>query len=103
MEDPRTVVNLFERHKIHIDPNRPPMTKAECVQLSQTTGGLKRSLRTIVNAAVVISKFEDRAEKPSDSGILVNASLKCLHQATNWLKATIDELESACRYAKEGK
>ena len=96
---------LFDRthYHVHLDPNRPPMTKMEVVGLSQTIGGLKRSKRTIENAAAVISKFEDRAEKPSDSGMLVNAGLKCLHQATYWLKETIDVLESARNYAKEGK
>ena len=96
---------LFDRTHIHIhlDPNRPPMTKKEVVELSQSIGGLKRSARTIVNAAASISKLEDRAEKKSDSGTLVNAGLKCLRQATYWLKETIDVLESARNYAKEGK
>ena len=96
---------LFDRTHIHIhlDPNRPPMTKQEVVDLSQSIGGLKRSMRTIENAAAVISKFEDRAEKPSDSGMLVNAGLKCLRHATYWLKVTIDVLESARNCAKEGK
>ena len=61
MIDPRTTVNLFERHKIHLDPNRPPMVKSEVNELSQTIGGIKRSMRTIENATTVISKFEDRA------------------------------------------
>lgn len=96
---------LFDRthYHVHLDPNRPPMTKSEVVELSQTIGGIKRSTKTIENAAAVISKFEDRAEKPSDSGMLVNAGLKCLHQATYWLKQTIEVLESARNYAKEGK
>ena len=96
---------LFDRTHIHIhlDPNRPPMTKKEVVELSQAIGGIKRSARTIKNATAFISKFEDRAEKKSDSGLLVDYGLKCLHTATYWLAQAIEVLESARNYAKEGK
>lgn len=107
MIDPCTTVNLFERHKIHLDPNRPPMTKSEVNELSNTIGGLKRSMRTIENATTVISKFEDRAAnwggKPSDSGTMINAGIKCLHTAKYWLVQALDVLECARKYAKEGK
>ena len=103
MEDPRTVVNLFERHKIHIDPNRPPMTKSECVTLSQMIGGLKRSARTIGNAQAVLKKFEDRSDKPSDSGLFINACLKDLAQVRYFMDRTIEILGDALRHAKEGK
>lgn len=103
MEDPRTTVNLFERHKIHLDPNRPPMTKSEVVELSQLIGGIKRSMRTIENATTCISKFEDRSDKPSDSGMMVNSGIKCLHTVKYWLVQAIDVLECARNYAKEGK
>lgn len=56
-------INLFERHRWHIDPNRPPMTLAEVATLSQTIGGLKRSKTTIANAKVTLSRYEDKAEK----------------------------------------
>lgn len=96
---------LFERRHVHIhlDPNRPPMTKKEVVELSQLIGGIKRSTRTIENATASILKFEDRADKPSDSGMLINAGLKCLYQAKYWLAQSIDVLNSARKYAKEGK
>lgn len=96
---------LFDRthYHVHLDPNRPPMTKQEVVYLSQSIGGLKRSVRTIKNATAFISKFEDRAEKKSDSGMMINAGLKCLHTATYWLAQAIEVLESARNYAKEGK
>ena len=107
MNDPRTEVNLFERHKIHLDPNRPPMTKSEVVELSQAIGSIKRVMRTIENATTYISKFEDHAEnwgqKPSDSGLLVNSGIKCLHSVKYWLVQAIDVLECARKYAKEGK
>ena len=107
MIDPRTTVNLFERHKIHLDPNRPPMVKSEVNELSQTIGGIKRSMRTIENATTVISKFEDRAAnwggKPSDSGTMINAGIKCLHSAKYWLVQALDVLECARNYAKEGR
>ena len=103
MEDPRTTVNLFERHKIHLDPNRPPMTKSEVVELSQLIGGVKRSMRTIENATTCISKFEDYSDKPSDSGTMVNAGIKCLHIVKYWLAQAIDLLECARNYGREGK
>ena len=96
---------LFDRTHIHIhlDPNRPPMTKTEVVGLSQSIGGLKRSARTIKNATSFISKFEDRAEKKSDSGLMINSGIKCLQTAMYWLEQAIEVLESARNYAKEGK
>ena len=103
MIDPRTTVNLFERHKIHLDPNRPPMTPAEVVTLSQTIGGIKRSKRTIANAKVTLSRYEDRAEKKSDSGTMLNFGLECLSAAVERLEEAISSLESARNYAKEGK
>ena len=107
MSDLRESVNISERHKIHIDPNRPPMVKSEVNELSQTIGGVKRSMRTIENATASISKFEDRAAnwggKPSDSGTMINAGIKCLHNAKYWLVQAIDVLECARKYAKEGK
>lgn len=101
--DPRTVVNLYERHKIHIDPNRPPMTKSEVVELSQMIGGIKRSTRTIKNATIIISKYEDRSDKKSDSGTMINAGIERLGDATFILEQAIDILESAREFAKEGK
>ena len=107
MSDPRTTVNLFERHKIHLDPNRPPMTKSEVNELSNTIGSLKRTKTTIENATTTLSKYEDRAAnwggKPSDSGTMINAGIKCLHTAKYWLVQALDVLECARKYAKEGK
>ncbi|MBQ3749288.1 MAG: hypothetical protein II863_17910 [Kiritimatiellae bacterium] len=103
MEDPRTVVNLFERHKIHIDPNRPPMTKSECVALSQAIGSLKRSAKTICYAQSTIGKFEDRSDKPSASGMFVNAGLKDLAQVRYFMDQALEVLGDALRHAKEGK
>ena len=103
MTDPRTTVNLFERHKIHLDPNRPPMTKSEVVELSQMIGGIKRSMRTIENATAGISKFEDCSDRPSDSGTMVNSGIKCLHLVKYWLVQAIDLLECARNYGREGK
>lgn len=107
MIDPRTTVNLSERHKIHLDPNRPPMVKSDVNKLSQTIGGIKRSKRTIENASKVISMFEDCAAnwggKPSDSGTMINAGIKCLHNVTYWLVQALDVLECARNYAKEGR
>lgn len=99
------MMTLFEKKRIHIhlDPNRPPMTPAEVVKLSQTIGGLKRGRNTIANAKQTLSRYEDRAEKPSDSGTLINAGLKCLSTAVYWFDQAIDILESARNYAKEGK
>ena len=103
MTDPRTTVNLLDRHKIHLDPNRPPMTKSEVVELSQLIGRIKRSMKTIENATTSISKFEDRSDKPSESGLMVNAGITCLHTVKYWLVQTIDVLECARNYAREGK
>ena len=107
MNDPRMIVNLYERHKIHIDPDRPPMVKSEVNELSQSIGGIKRSMRTIENATAAVSKFEDLAAnwggKPSDSGTMINAGIKCLHNVKYWLVQAIDVLECARNYAKEGK
>lgn len=97
------MVNLYEKHRLHLDPNRPPMTKPEVVTLSQTIGGLKRSKRTIENAKVTLSRYEDKADKKSDSGVMLNAGLKQLSMAVYWLEQSIDALESARNYAKEGK
>ena len=94
-------------HHFHADPNRPPMNKSEVNELSQTIGGIKRSMRTIENATAAVSKFEDLAAnwggKPSDSGTMINAGIKCLHNVKYWLVQAIDVLECARNYAKEGK
>ena len=95
--------NLFERHRWHLDPNRPPMTPPEVATLSQTIGGLKRSKTTIANAKVTLSRYEDKADKKSNSGVMINAGLKQLSMAVYWLEQAIDALESARNYAKEGK
>ena len=97
------MVNLYEKHRWHLAPNRPPMTTPEVNTLSQTIGGIKRSKRTIENARLTLSRYEDKAEKKSDSGIMINAGLKSLHMAVYWLDQAIDVLESARNYAKEGK
>ena len=97
------MVNLYEKHRWHLDPNRPPMTSAEVATLSQTIGGLKRSKTTIANARLTLSRYEDRAEKPSDSGTMINAGLKCLSSAVHWLEQAIDMFESGRNYAKAGK
>ena len=97
------MVNLYEKHRWHLDPNRPPMTSAEVATLSQTIGGLKRSKTTIANARLTLSRYEDRAEKKSDSGVMLNAGLKCLGRTVYWLEQAIDVLESARKYAKDGK
>lgn len=87
----------------HSDPNRPPMTPPEVATLSQTIGGLKRSKTTIANAKVTLSRYEDRAENPSNSGVMLNDGLTDLSTAVYWLEQAIDALESARNYAKEGK
>ena len=97
------MVNLYEKHRWHLDPNRPPMTPPEVTTLSQTIGGLKRSKTTIANARLTLSRYEDKAEKKSDSGVMLNAGLKALSVAVHWLEQAIDALESARNYAKEGK
>ncbi len=96
------MVNLYEKHRWHLDPNRPPMTSAEVATLSQTIGGIKRSKTTIANARLTLSRYEDRAEKKSDSGVMLNAGLKCLESTVYWLEQAIDVLESARKYAKDG-
>lgn len=96
-------IDLYEKHRWHLDPNRPPMTTPEVATLSQTIGGLKRSKTTIENARLTLSRYEDKAEKKSNSGIMVNAGLKSLHMAVYWLEQAIDALESGRNYAKDGK
>lgn len=98
-------MTLFEKKRIHIhiDPDRPPMTKAEVNELSQTIGGIKRSKTTITNAEATLSRYEDRADKPSDSGLFINAGLKSLKTAIYWIEQALDLLESARDYAKKGK
>ena len=97
------MVNLYEKHRWHLDPNRPPMTPPEVVTLSQTIGGLKRSKNAIANAMHTLSRYEDRAEKKSDSGTMLDAGLKTLSDVVYCLERAIDVLESARNYAKEGK
>ena len=97
------MVNLYEKHRWHLDPNRPPMTPPEIATLSQTIGCLKRSKTTLANALRTLSRFEDKAEKKSDSGTLINAGLKCIGSAGYWLEQAIGVLESARNHAKEGK
>lgn len=97
------MVNLYEKHRWHLDPNRPPMTPPEVTTLSQTIGGLKRSKRTIANAMLTLSRYEDRAEKKSDSGTMLNFGLESLSAAVERLEEAISSLESARNYAKEGK
>ena len=97
------MVNLYEKHRWHLDPNRPPMTPPEVTTLSQTIGGLKRSKNTIANAKVTLSRYEDKADKKSNSGVMLDDVLKSLSRAVYWLGQAIDALESARYYAKEGK
>lgn len=97
------MVNLYEKHRWHLDPNRPPMTPPEVATLSQTIGGLKRSKRAIENARLTLSRYEDKAEKKSDSGMFLNAGLKSLSTTAYWLEQAISLLESGRNYAKEGK
>lgn len=96
---------LFDRthYHFHIDQNRPPLTKAEVNNLSQTIGGIKRSKITITNAKAILSRYEDRADKPSDSGLFINAGLKSLKTAIYWIEQALDLLESARNYANGGK
>ena len=97
------MVNLYEKHRWHLDPSRPPMTPPEVTTLSQTIGGIKRSKRTIANARLTLSRYEDRAEKKSDSGTMLNFGLESLSAAVERLEEAISSLESARNYAKEGK
>ena len=96
---------LFERTRIHIhlDPNRPPITKTECRNISDAKGAILRATNTIKRQSAVLAKYEDKSDKPSDSGVLINASLKCLASAAYWLDEGIPMLERALAYAKEGK
>ena len=97
------MVNLYERHRWHLDPNRPPMTPPEVATLSQTIGGLKRSKKTIANARQTLSRYEDKSEKPSDSGLFINTGLNEMKTAIYWLEQAISMLESGRDYAKKGK
>lgn len=96
---------LFERRHIHIhlDPNRPPLTKAECLNIANAKGALYRALNTLKRQSEVLAKYKDCSDKPSNSGILIGASLKCFCFAEHWLEEGVGELESALTYAKEGK
>lgn len=96
---------LFDRthHHVHLDPNRPPITKAECLNISSAKGALLRALNTVKRNSAVLAKCEDRSDKPSDSGMLINASLKCFGSALYWLDQGVGMLNSALTYAKEGK
>lgn len=96
-------INLYERHRWHLDPNRPPITTTERRTISDAKGALKRALNTIMRQSAVLAKYEDRSAKPSDSGVLINASLKCFASAAYWLDEGIPMLESALKHAKEGK
>ena len=51
----------------------------------------------------MLEKYEDKSDNPSDSGVLIVASLKCFALAAYWLEQGVGELESALTYAKEGK
>ena len=97
------MVNLFEKHRFRIDLDRPPMTKAEVNTLSNLIGSLKRSLTTVKNADATRAKFEDKSEKPCNSGTLINAAGKCLALAVHWMSEGIEELELARNHAREGK
>ena len=97
------MVNLYEKHRWHLDPNRPPMTLPEVATLSQTIGGLKRSKTTIANARQTLSRYEDRAERPSDSGTMINSGLKGLSDVIAQLELAISDFESGRDYAKAGK
>lgn len=92
---------LFDR--AHIDLNRPPVTKGECCDISSAKGAIRRALNTVKRQSTVLAKFKDRSDKPSNSGMLINASLKCFASAAYWLGQGVDILESALKYAKEGK
>lgn len=96
---------LFDRTHIHIhlDPNRPPMTKAEVTTLSQTIGGIKRSKTALTNAKTTLSRYEDKSDSPSDSGLFVNTGLQDLKTAIELIERAIDMLVSARDYAKKGK
>ena len=96
---------LFDRthYHVHLDPNRPPLTKAECLNLSDAKGAIIRALNTLKRQSTVLAKYKDKSDKPSDSGMLIDASLKCFASAAYWLDQGVDVLGSALKYAKEGK
>lgn len=96
---------LFDRthHHVHLDPNRPPITKSECIDISCAKGTLLRALNTVKRQSAVLAKYEDRSDKSGNSGLLINASLKCFASAAYWLDQGVGVLESALKYAKEGK
>lgn len=96
---------LFDRthHHVHLDPNRPPITSTECASISEAKGALKRALNTVRRQMTVLWRYADRADKPSNSGMLINASLKCFATAEHWMDEGINEVESALRYAKEAR
>ena len=97
------MTNLYEKHRFRIDLDRPPMTKAELNALSNLIGSLKRSLTTVKNADAMRAKLEDKSEKPSNSGVLINAAGKCLALAVHWMCEGIEDLELARNHAREGK
>ena len=89
--------------RIHLDPDRPPITKAECLNISSAKGALLRALNTLKRQSAVLAKYEDKSDIPSDSGMLINASLKCFASAAYWLDQGVGVLENALKHAKEGK
>ena len=96
-------INLYEKHRWHLDPNRPPITSTERASISDAKGALKRALNTVRRQMAVLAKYADHSDKPSNSGMLINASLKCFAAAAQWLNDGVDEVESALKYAKEEK
>lgn len=90
-------------HHVKADPDRPPMTLPEAKDLSQKIGSVKRAKRTINIAAAGIAKYEDHADIKSNSGLMINSALKCLANVEFWLRESLDSLESALKYAKEGR
>jgi len=96
-------INLYERHRWHLDPNRPPITTTECMTISAAKGALKRAFNTVRRQMAVLARYADHADKPSDSGMLINASLKCFASAAHWLNEGVGVLESALKHAKEGE
>lgn len=96
-------INLYERHRWHLDPNRPPITTTERTTISDAKGALKRALNTVQRQMAVLARYADHADKPSTSGMLINASLKCFASAAHWLNEGVGEIESALAYAKKGE
>lgn len=90
-------------HHVKADPDRPPMTRSEAIDLSQKIGSIKRAKRTINIAAAGIAKYEDHADIKSNSGLMINSALRCLGTVEYWLGQSIETLASALKYAKEGK